>query len=168
MSTQHRDNYPLRAIVRGLIFDVLFVGGYTLLALGLEWLFRPPKIICRPYNLLGLLALLAGASLSFWCSYLLGAVGKGTPDIKEHTTKLVTTGPYAYTRNPKMLGVALMLLGMAILLRSLPLLFLTSLALLGGHFYLIFEEEKGLEERFGEEYLRYKEKVPRWIPRFWR
>ncbi|MBT5920444.1 MAG: isoprenylcysteine carboxylmethyltransferase family protein, partial [Alphaproteobacteria bacterium] len=26
-------------------------------------------------------------------------------------------------------------------------------------------EEPGLEKRFGETYVRYKENVPRWIPR---
>ncbi len=31
--------------------------------------------------------------------------------------------------------------------------------------YIPFVEEQGLEKRFGEDYVRYKENVPRWIPR---
>ena len=34
------------------------------------------------------------------------------------------------------------------------------------YLYFIFIEEPGLYNRFGEDYLRYKENVPRWIPKF--
>jgi hypothetical protein len=29
----------------------------------------------------------------------------------------------------------------------------------------VFREEKGLEKRFGPEYIEYKKHVPRWFPR---
>jgi protein-S-isoprenylcysteine O-methyltransferase Ste14 len=31
--------------------------------------------------------------------------------------------------------------------------------------YIPVVEERGLEERFGDDYLLYKKNVPRWIPR---
>jgi protein-S-isoprenylcysteine O-methyltransferase Ste14 len=31
--------------------------------------------------------------------------------------------------------------------------------------YIPFREEKGLEKRFGPEYIEYKKHVPRWFPR---
>lgn len=31
--------------------------------------------------------------------------------------------------------------------------------------YFPFVEEKGLEKRFGQDYLAYKREVPRWLPR---
>jgi protein-S-isoprenylcysteine O-methyltransferase Ste14 len=29
---------------------------------------------------------------------------------------------------------------------------------------MVFKEEKDLEKKFGTEYIRYKERVPRWVP----
>jgi hypothetical protein len=34
-----------------------------------------------------------------------------------------------------------------------------------GEVYIPFFEEPGLERRFGGDYTRYRENVPRWIPR---
>ncbi len=31
--------------------------------------------------------------------------------------------------------------------------------------YFPLSEEKGLEQRFGDDYRRYKQNVPRWLPR---
>ena len=33
------------------------------------------------------------------------------------------------------------------------------------HAYFIVSEEPGLEKRFGDDYRRYKQHVPRWLPR---
>jgi hypothetical protein len=34
----------------------------------------------------------------------------------------------------------------------------------GFHLFVCFYEEGALERRYGEEYLRFKEHVPRWLP----
>jgi protein-S-isoprenylcysteine O-methyltransferase Ste14 len=33
-------------------------------------------------------------------------------------------------------------------------------------FFQVPAEERALQKRFGDEYLRYKEQVPRWLPAF--
>ena len=79
--------------------------------------------------------------------------------------KFVVNGIYRYVRNPMITGVLIILLGESILLGSF--LVFTWFLFFGimNHFYFIFSEEPNLEKRFGEEYKRYKQEVPRWIPR---
>jgi protein-S-isoprenylcysteine O-methyltransferase Ste14 len=77
--------------------------------------------------------------------------------------KLVTTGIYAHVRHPQYLGFMLLTLGMNILWVAISTLLLWPiLALL--YYRLAKEEEKELEERFGEEFLEYKRSVPAFIP----
>jgi protein-S-isoprenylcysteine O-methyltransferase Ste14 len=114
---------------------------------------------------LGGLAILAGLALVTWCISLFVRVGKGTLAPWDPTSNLVAVGPYRYTRNPMITGVATILTGEAILFGSwhLGLWALTFIALNHMHFLLV--EEPGLERRFGDSYVEYKRAVPRWFPR---
>ncbi|MCW5878250.1 MAG: isoprenylcysteine carboxylmethyltransferase family protein [Anaerolineales bacterium] len=117
---------------------------------------------------LGALLFLAGLSLLGWCIYLFARVGRGTLAPWDPTQALVAAGPYAYTRNPMISGVAAMLAGQALWLRS-PALVLWALAFaLINHAYFVWSEEPGLEQRFGQSYRDYKARVPRWLPKLWR
>lgn len=114
---------------------------------------------------LGGLLMLAGVALVTWCISLFVRVGKGTLAPWDPTSQLVAVGPYRYTRNPMITGVATILTGETVLFGSwhLGLWALTFIALNHIHFLLV--EEPGLERRFGDSYLEYKRAVPRWIPR---
>ena len=83
------------------------------------------------------------------------------------TDRLIMTGPYAYSRNPQLIGWALVLLGAAIAGRSGAALALTAIYWVGCVF-TIRAEEQALERVFGEEHRRYRAAVPRYIrlPRF--
>ena len=113
----------------------------------------------------GFLLILVGLALVTWCISLFARVGKGTLAPWDPTSKLVAVGPYRFTRNPMITGVATILTGEAVLVGSwhLALWALTFIALNHIHFLLV--EEPGLERRFGESYLEYKRAVPRWVPR---
>ena len=81
----------------------------------------------------------------------------------ERAQHLVVDGPNRLTRNPMYLGLTGLLLSHAIARRS-P----SALIPLAGFVWLIDRhqipaEEKALEERFGQDYLDYKEAVPRWL-----
>ena len=77
--------------------------------------------------------------------------------------RLVTDGVYARTRNPMYLGHLVFLTGLALLTRS-PV----AVALLGalGPWYgtRVAADERRLQQAFGEEFTRYAEQVPRWVP----
>jgi len=77
----------------------------------------------------------------------------------------VINGIYRRTRNPMIFGVALILLGEAILFMVTELFLWFLLFWIGNHIYFIKIEEPNLIQRFGEEYLLYMKHVPRWIPR---
>lgn len=75
---------------------------------------------------------------------------------------LVTSGPYRYSRNPQYTGWILLLIGAAIAARS-PIAMALALAVVLAMRIWIPHEERHLEEEFGEEYRRYRERVPRFL-----
>ena len=90
-----------------------------------------PKLISYPLNLsISLFILTLGLFLIFW-SILHFIKVKGTPVPFNPPPKLVTTGPYAYVRNPMLSGVFILMFGFGILFNSISLVFLfTSLFIL--------------------------------------
>jgi protein-S-isoprenylcysteine O-methyltransferase Ste14 len=71
------------------------------------------------------------------------------------TTKLVTTGLFARTRHPQSLGWTLLLLGVAVASRSvLGLVLVAVFALFAARYAKL--EERGLRDRFGAAYDRYR------------
>lgn len=90
--------------------------------------------------------------------------GGGGPGLSNPPVSLVTSGPYALTRNPMYLG---------------HLVFLASLSMgTGSPVALAYTawtwpwfdrraaaDEQRLEAMFGDEYQRYRQRVPRWLPR---
>lgn len=80
-------------------------------------------------------------------------------------SKLVTSGPYSYTRNPLYVGNILIYLGIGIMSMALfPWLQLIALVWFVFQYTLIVkEEEHFLREKFGQEYADYCAKVPRFL-----
>jgi protein-S-isoprenylcysteine O-methyltransferase Ste14 len=118
-----------------------------------------------PFRALGIVLMIAGVGLVAWCIALFARVGKGTLAPWDPTSALVAVGPYRYTRNPMITGVAATLIGEALLTGS-RLIALWAVTVIGiNHLYFLLSEEPGMERRFGESYLEYKRAVPRWIPR---
>jgi len=78
---------------------------------------------------------------------------------------LVMSGIYSKTRNPVYLAIMFIIAGIALLSRRLLALawVLVSVAVL---YYLAKKEENDLEKTFGDEYMKYKKRVPMFLPRF--
>jgi protein-S-isoprenylcysteine O-methyltransferase Ste14 len=78
--------------------------------------------------------------------------------------KLVTGGPYRFSRNPQYIGDVLLIISYFLLTNSWMV---GVIGFLGVVLNVLapFTEEPWLEQRFGEAYLNYKRQVPRFIGR---
>lgn len=130
--------------------------------------FRP--FLPEQVNLfLAAIALLVGLFWVSWAYSYLHYVGKGSPvevfGVALYPTQfLVATGPYAYTRNPMVLGLLTLLLGIAFLMNSVSALILIPILAVVAVVYIRIYEEPGLVRRFGEDYVRYRHTTPALIP----
>jgi len=77
--------------------------------------------------------------------------------------RIATDGPFRYSRNPGYLSMAMIYAGIGSLANALWAILLLPAALLVIRRGVIEREERYLERKFGEEYLRYKARVGRWI-----
>jgi len=84
---------------------------------------------------------------------------------KIHRAKgqLVTTDIHRHVRHPQYLGFLLITLGMNVLWVTISTLILWPILAIV-YYRLAKEEDKELEEKFGEEYRKYKQLVPMFIP----
>ena len=150
-----------RAIL-ALPFNVQVVIPALLLWWSGRWrLSRPDEVTLW----LGLALLALGLTLMTITIRQFARQGKGTLAPWDPPQRLVVTGIYRHVRNPMITGVLCNLAGESLLLRSPAIGAWFALFLLVNAFYLPLMEEPGLERRFGEDYRRYREAVPRWIPR---
>src|SRR5215813_2231366 len=153
----------LSLIVRNLVFTVVVPG------LGGVWV--PWSILTRhggtatPVAWEAVPVIAAGAALYLWCVWNFAAVGNGTPGLWDAPTRVVAAGPYRWVRNPIYIAALLVVLGEAWLFMSLPLLAYAGLMAACFHLFVTGHEERRLGRRFGDSYLEYRRRVPRWIPR---
>ncbi len=81
----------------------------------------------------------------------------------EPATHLVTGGPYRLSRNPGYVALSLLYVGIGVAADNLWIVAGLVPTLVFMHYGVISREERYLERRFGEEYLRYKASVRRWV-----
>jgi len=79
------------------------------------------------------------------------------------TSSIISSGLFAYSRNPIYLSFCMMTIGISIAFNSLWMLVSTIPSALLVYIIAIKKEEQYLERKFGEEYLTYKNKVRRWL-----
>ena len=116
--------------------------------------------------LISILSIITGLFFLFWATYTQLMIGKGTPAPNAPTQKLIVNGPYKLMRNPIEFGAIIYYFGLGTITFSYSVgfvCFLLGLAI--GSSYHKFVEEKELEHRFGEDYIKYRQNVPFLIPR---
>jgi protein-S-isoprenylcysteine O-methyltransferase Ste14 len=78
-------------------------------------------------------------------------------------TAIVTGDPFRFTRNPLYLSMTMVYGGISALANALPPVLLLPIVLRLMRRGVIEREERYLERKFGDVYLQYKAKAPRWI-----
>ena len=149
----------------GFLFVLL-----PIILIGIPW-----KILSTPgdtllfdlgkFRYLGLVPIFAGIVIYVWCSCSFLFSGKGTPIHSMPPKKLVVKGLYRFVRNPIYIGGFFVLAGEVLLFQSKGI-FIYFLIVFGliNIFVPVYEEPR-LEKRFGVTYKRYRQSVPRWVPR---
>jgi protein-S-isoprenylcysteine O-methyltransferase Ste14 len=89
--------------------------------------------------------------------------GGGGPGLETPPDHLVSSGPYALTRNPMYLGHLIYLTGLTLTLRSWLAGLITVSVAVWFH-YRVIRDEKRLATKLGAPYLEYIKTVRRWIP----
>jgi protein-S-isoprenylcysteine O-methyltransferase Ste14 len=141
---------------------------YALIIGSLMWLlnryFPVAQLIESPWNRVGIAIIIIAGSSDLW-SLLLFFKKHTTPNPMkpQNTTGIVTSGLYKFSRNPMYVGLLIILTGYAIWLGSV-----TPFLLLPLFYWLITQmqikpEERILQQKFGQEYLDYKNTVRRWL-----
>ncbi|MDR0560092.1 MAG: hypothetical protein LBG92_07965 [Prevotellaceae bacterium] len=107
-----------------------------------------------------------GLYFLIWATVTQWKIGDGTPAPNAPTQHLIIIGPYKYCRNPIEFGAILYYLGLGTGIGGIIVGITTCvLGFTVGTAYHKFIEEKELEARFGEEYVKYKENTPFVFPK---
>jgi protein-S-isoprenylcysteine O-methyltransferase Ste14 len=142
----------------------LIFGGALALTLLLDWLLGDPSLGLG-YDwrmMIALVFIIAGF-------FLIAVAAVSFRNAKTHlepwkpTTALVTTGIFAWSRNPIYVGMVLGYTGLSFLADSVLSIAALPLVIAVIHYGVIRREEHYLDVKFGQHYRDYRAKVRRWI-----
>jgi protein-S-isoprenylcysteine O-methyltransferase Ste14 len=151
----------IRSILHNLLvtavgFIVAFIGA------GLDRLFGIDEFRSTLSTAAGSLLIAIGFLIRFWATFYFYK-NRMRVIVTVPQATLLTSGPYRYSRNPLYLGGnVLIFFGASLVLGSPMAVAITALHLPFVDLF-IRQEERQLEQRFGEDWLRYKRSVRRWI-----
>lgn len=150
----------------GVLFFFCILVTFSAGSLALDRFLGFPKLLPASVHIVLSVPVLAiGLFFVLWSMLFFFKV-RGTPVPFNPPPRLVTTGPYAFTRNPMLTGVFILLLGIGFFMRSVSLVCIfTPLFIVLNLLELKAIEEPELEKRLGREYLEYKKRVPMFLPR---
>jgi len=162
----------LFAIVGSAVFFVIapcFIAGLVPFWIS-RWIMQPPLLGLSVMRVAGGILILAGLPLLLDSFARFAIQGVGTPAPVFPTKHLVITGWYRYVRNPMYVAVTSEILGQGLLFGNTNVLWYGAAVALAFHLFVLGYEEPTLRASFGDDYRRYCENVPRWIPRLtaWR
>jgi protein-S-isoprenylcysteine O-methyltransferase Ste14 len=140
----------LAAIVLGLLLDGLFPA-YVISVL----------LPHGEHRLIGAILIVAGLALAIPAALAFRRGGTHAEPWKP-STALVTGGIFRFLRNPMYVGILSIVAGVAFLTASDWMLVMTILLAFVLHVGVVRREERYLHAKFGEEYRRYCESVPRY------
>lgn len=153
-------------LVAGSLFVIVVPFAILSLAGWLDQAWGLPRLALGPVNaIVGIVLLLGGGFVALWSVQAEARLGGGTPVPIIPTQRLVVVPPYAYCRNPMILGTVLAYLSIGAFLGSasaVGIVLVLGVLLLT---YVKLVEEKELHLRFGSEYEEYLRTTPLLLPR---
>ena len=152
--------------LRTVLFTIFVPGTeLVLLPLFVVLLRLGPRLELGPARYAGVVPLFVALVMIVRCFADFIRRGRGTPAPYDPPRELVVAGLYRYVRNPQYVGVVLVVVGEALLTGKVVLFGYAALLAIGYHLFVRYYEEPTLGRLFGEPYARYREAVPRWLPR---
>jgi len=141
----------------GFVFLMVFLSGYLENILSL-----PSGFITYPLARKGVGSLIAVIGLIFF------TLGMGRSLLfmrKKRGKRFMTTGLFKYSRNPSSFGMMSALFGVSLLMNSLGMFFI-AMAMLVFFTTTVHFADRLMYEQYGEEFRKYKNSTPRFIPNF--
>jgi len=120
------------------------------------------SILLAATRIIGALLLAVGVILAAWAQWIFRKE-RTTTDPTQVSSKLITWGPYGFSRNPMYLGLFLGFIGVDLLLTFVWSLILMLFVVYYVNWIVIPIEEVQLRKTFGGAYEQYCRKVRRWI-----
>lgn len=116
------------------------------------------------YTAIAAALIVAGIGIRWWAILTLGRFFSVDVALQEHH-QIVQNGPYRWVRHPAYTGLLVIFLGVGIASRSWLSLVLVVVPITVFFLYRIRIEEEALSDELGEDYLEYRKKTKRLIPR---
>ncbi len=145
-----------------IAFPPLLFGSTLLLGALLKFLFPLPFLPGLTGRIVGFTLILIGVPVLL-LAFRQMIRNKTTINPSGATTVIVRDGLYRYSRNPMYIALTLIYLGVSILINTFWCFLLLIPLLIVVQKGIIEREEQYLTRKFGDEYLRYKAGVRRWL-----
>jgi len=152
--------------LRSLIFTIAVPGTVTIVVPWLILKRGAGNVVPQPVRVaVGAVLIAAGAIALLACIVEFALRGRGTLAPIDPPRRFVATGLYRFTRNPMYVAVVTVLAGEALAWSSTALAGYAVLMLVVFHLFVVAWEEPALRRQFGESYVDYCRRVPRWLGR---
>ncbi len=106
--------------------------------------------------------IVAGFGIAMWGGATFTRAGTELQPASEVNSKLVTAGPFRYTRNPMYTGLVLASLGVALFFGTVTFFVVPIVLFLLLNATFIPYEEAKMERQFGAQFRDYKSRTRRW------
>lgn len=156
MTEENKDNAGV-VVIPPVMFLAALVLGFLI-----DWLWPVALLPGSAQYVVGGILMAAALTFGLWGRFLFTRFGTNVEPYKP-TTAIITSGPFAYSRNPLYLSLFVLYTGIAILADNVWLFVLGVPLFFIVRYGVIAREERYLEGKFGETYLSYKRRVRRWL-----
>lgn len=152
-------------LLAGILIMVVFWFVFPMILIFVNYRLNLPFFDNILLKALGFVLLLFGFSGGIYTFHQHLLTGRVTPVAIESPKEFINKGFYRYSRNPMYIFILTAILGGFLILGHFLLLVYIFIAAGLLHLFVVFYEEPELKRKFGDRYLDYMKKVPRWFPR---